>query len=120
MAPTAYRWTYPSEGRRVFVACESNAKLVVLDLATRRVTDVMKVGDGPDVLALDPALHRLYVASESGNLAVFEAGPRVRKPGSGNAGPNAHSVSVDPGTHVVYLPLTDVSGHPVLRELVPA
>src|SRR2546429_2496374 len=25
------------------------------------------VGDGPDVLALDPGLHRLYVASESGD-----------------------------------------------------
>lgn len=108
----------PERGR-VFVACEGNAKLVVLDLATRRVTDVMNVGDGPDVLALDPVLHRLYVASESGTLAVFDAGPQVRKLGSGNAGPNAHSVAADPATHVVYLPLTDVGGHPVLRELVP-
>ena len=108
----------PERGR-VFVACEGNAKLAVLDLAARRVTDVMSVGDGPDVLALDPALHRLYVAPESGTLAVFDAGPQVRKLGSGNAGPNAHSVAADPGTHVVYLPLTDVGGHPVLRELVP-
>lgn len=107
------------ERARVFVACEGNAKLVVLDLATRRVSDVMNVGDGPDVLALDPVLHRLYVASESGTLAVFDAGPQVRKLGSGNAGPNAHSVAADPGTHVVYLPLADVGGHPVLRELVP-
>ena len=38
----------------------------------------------------------------------------------GDAGPNAHSVSVDPATHVVYMPLTDVGGRPVLRELVPA
>jgi DNA-binding beta-propeller fold protein YncE len=108
------------ERRRVFVACEDNAKLVVLDLATKKVMGVMDVGHGPDVLALDPGLHRLYVASESGNLAVFDAGPQVRKLGAGNAGPNAHSVSVDPDTHVVYLPLTDVGGHPVLRELVPA
>jgi DNA-binding beta-propeller fold protein YncE len=108
------------ENRRVFVACEGNARLVVLDLVTKRVAGTMDVGDGPDVLALDPGLHRLYVASESGTLAVFDAGPQVRKIGMGNAGPNAHSVSVDPGTHAVYLPLTDVGGHPVLRELVPA
>jgi len=93
---------------------------VVLDLASKRVTGVMDVGGGPDVLALDPGLHRLYVASESGALAVFDTGAQVRKVGMGNAGPNAHSVAVDPDTHHVYLPLTDVGGHPVLRELVPA
>jgi YVTN family beta-propeller protein len=108
-----------SDRHRVFVGCEGNARLVVLDLVTRRVTDTMAVGDGPDVLALDPPLHRLYVASESGNLAVFDVGTQVRKLAAGNAGPDAHSVSADPGTHVVYLPLTDVGGHPVLRELVP-
>jgi len=92
----------------------------MLDLASKRVTGVMDVGGGPDVLALDPGLHRLFVASESGALAVFDTGAQVRKVGMGNAGPNAHSVAVDPDTHHVYLPLTDVGGHPVLRELVPA
>ena len=108
-----------AERHRVFVACEGNARLVALDLATRKVTAVMDVGDGPDVLALDPGLHRLYVASESGTLAVFDVGNQVRKLGAGNAGPNAHSVSADPDTHLVYLPLADVGGHPVLRELAP-
>ena len=103
----------------MFVACEGNARMVVLDLVTRKVTGAMGVGDGPDVLALDPGLHRLYVASESGTLAVFDAGTQVRKLGAGHAGPNAHSVSADPATHFVYLPLTDVGGHPVLRELAP-
>lgn len=104
---------------RVFVACEGNARMVALDLATRRVTTAVDVGQGPDVLALDPGLRRLYVASESGSLAVFDTGDQVRRLGAGNAGPNAHSVSVDPETHVAYLPLTDVGGHPVLRELAP-
>jgi DNA-binding beta-propeller fold protein YncE len=108
-----------AERHRVFVACEGNARMVALDLATRRVTAAMAVGDGPDVLALDPGLHRLYVASESGTLAVFDVAAQVRKLGAGNAGPNAHSVSADPDTHLVYLPLTDVGGRPVLRELAP-
>jgi DNA-binding beta-propeller fold protein YncE len=108
-----------AERHRVFVACEGNARLAVLDLTTRKVTGVMAVGSGPDVLALDPGLHRLYVASESGTLAVFDVGSRVRALGTGYAGPNAHSVSADPDTHLVYLPLTDVGGHPVLRELAP-
>lgn len=112
----------PGRGR-VFVACEGNNRVVVLDLATRRVRYVFDagtgVGAGPDVLAFDPGLHRVYVASESGTLGAFDAGPRVHDLTHGYAGPDAHSVSVDPDTHAVYLPLTDVGGHPVLRELVP-
>jgi len=65
-------------------------------------------------LALDPGLHRLYVASESGTLVVFDVAGPVRKLAEGNAGPNAHSVAVDPDTHLVYLPLNDLAGHPVL------
>ena len=71
-------------------------------------------------MALDPGLHRLYVASESGEVAVFDVSGALGSLARGNAGPNAHSVAVDPETHVVYLPLTDVGGHPVLRELAPA
>ena len=72
------------------------------------------------MLALDPGLHRLYVASESGTVTVLDVTGAVRRLAEGVAGPNAHSVAVDPDTHVVYLPLTDVGGHPVLRELEPA
>jgi YVTN family beta-propeller protein len=105
--------------RRAFIACEGNSRMVVLDLGSRAVTTVLGVGDGPDVLALDPGLDRLYVASESGTLTVLDVSGTVRRVAQGYAGPNAHSVAVDPQTHVVYLPLTDVGGHPVLRELAP-
>ena len=109
------------EQHRLFVACDKNAVLVTLDLATGVSGVPIKVGDGPDVLALDPELRRLYVASESGRLTVFDVsrGEPVRL-AEGNAGPNAHTVAVDPGTHHVFLALTDVGGHPVLREMAPA
>ena len=29
--------------------------------------------------------------------------------------PHAHTVCVDPDTHLVYFPLQNVNGHPVLR-----
>ena len=32
---------------------------------------------------------------------------------------HAHTVSVDPRTHRVYLPLENVDGRPVLRILIP-
>jgi DNA-binding beta-propeller fold protein YncE len=106
--------------RLAFVACEKNARLVVVDLRTHRATQTLTVGDGPDVLALDPSLHRLYVAAESGVVAVFaEQGRRLVKLGQALLAPSAHSVAVDPSTHLVYFPLENVNGRPVLRIMAP-
>jgi len=102
------------------VACQGNGRLLTLDLDAGQVVGALGVGPEPDVLALDPGLRRLYVASESGILTVVDVSPPAPRPQvSGYAGPNAHSVAVDPDTHVVYLPLTSVGGRPVLRELSP-
>ena len=105
---------------RVFIACQGNARLVTLDLGTGQVAGAVNVAASPDVLALDPELHRLYVASETGVLTVVDVASAVPRPLThGYAGPDAHSVAVDPDTHVVYLPLPGVGGPPVLRELRP-
>lgn len=107
------------DAQRVFVACEGNAKLVALDMQSMQVVFTGDVGKTPDVLALDPGQQRLYVAAESGPLTVFDyAGGNVRQLLQADAGPSAHSVAVDPDTHHIYLPLQNVNGHPVLREMV--
>jgi DNA-binding beta-propeller fold protein YncE len=106
--------------RLAFVACENNARLVVVDLKTHRATQTLTVGDAPDVLALDSSLHRLYVAAESGVVAVFdEQGRGLAKRGLSLLAPTAHSVAVDPSTHLVYFPLENVDGRPVLRIMAP-
>ncbi len=33
--------------------------------------------------------------------------------------PHAHTVSVDPKSHLVYFPLENVNGHPLLRIMTP-
>jgi len=106
-------------GQRAFVTCEDNAKLLVVDLTTSKVTGTHDVGGGPDVLAFDPELHRLYVASEAGVVSVFEVqGTELRSVGEYHA-PHAHTVAVDPATHLVYLPLEAVDGKPILRIMAP-
>ncbi|MGH6958327.1 MAG: hypothetical protein ACREEW_16805 [Caulobacteraceae bacterium] len=106
--------------RIAFVACEDNARLIALSLATRAPIGEASVGRGPDVLAYDPGLRRLYVASESGVVSVFQAdGGKLTKLGQGFVADNAHTVAVDPATHLVYLPLRDVNGHAVLRVMAP-
>lgn len=103
--------------RLAFVACEGNARLLVVDLRRARATATFDVGDTPDVLDFDPGLRRLYVAAESGVVAVFaERGRTLEKLGQAALAPAAHSVAVDPETHLVYFPL---EGGPVLRVMRP-
>jgi len=102
--------------RRAFIACEDNDKLLVLDLRSREVIGSFAVGAGPDVLALDASLDRVYVASESGILTIVASrNGRLVKAFEGFVGPNAHAVAIDPGTHTAYLPLRNSGGRPVLR-----
>jgi DNA-binding beta-propeller fold protein YncE len=101
--------------RLLFVANEENATLLVVDLRTMRITGRHPVGRDPDVLAFDPGWRRLYVAAESGSITAFEerAGGLVRV--GALELPDAHSVAVSPTTHLLYVPLADVGGRPVLR-----
>lgn len=103
--------------RRIYVTGEGNARLGVLDLGTLRVVGIYPVGSDPDVLAMDPAWHRLYVAAESGVLSAFDVRGDSLTPLPLYRAPHAHTVAVDPATHLVYVPLENVDGRPVLRIL---
>jgi YVTN family beta-propeller protein len=106
--------------RLAFVAGEENQKLAVVDLTNMKVLATYPVGEDPDVLAFDPGLKLLYVSAESGYVTVFrEQGKRLVSEGESFM-PHAHTVCVDPDTHLVYFPLQDIGGHPVLRIMEPA
>ncbi|MEP6621484.1 MAG: YncE family protein [bacterium] len=107
------------EGRLAFITCEGNATLFVVDLRTMKMVQTLKVADGPDVLAWDAAWRRLYVAAESGVLTAYWLDDRTLRPVGEVRTPHAHTVSVDPRTHYVYLPLENVNEHPLLRIFMP-
>ena len=103
-----------------FVAGEENYMLAMVDLNSMKVLGTYRVGDDPDVLAYDPGLRRLYVSAESGQFTVFQRnGASLKLLGSFDM-PHAHTVAVDPKTHLVYLPLENVDGRPLLRIMQPA
>jgi DNA-binding beta-propeller fold protein YncE len=103
--------------RLAYVAGEGNAQLAVVDLKSSRVVRSYAVPDDPDVLALDPGNRRLFVAAESGAIAAFDIRGDSLVPLPTYRAPHAHSVAVDPTTHLLYVPLEDVGGRPVLRIL---
>ncbi|HWL88095.1 MAG TPA: hypothetical protein VNO21_19970, partial [Polyangiaceae bacterium] len=94
------------DGKSALIACESNSKVVRVDLGGTHALDIAASGADPDVLAIDPGLGWLYVSAESGDLEVFDLG----KPGlvtidSEHPGDASHSVAVDPASHRVFFPL---------------
>ena len=94
------------------------------DARTMKVTGYATVGESPDVLAFDPSLRRLYVAAESGEVTVFaETKHGLRKLGQAFLARSAHTVAVDPRTHLVYFPLeggTTGTGSPQLLVMRPS
>lgn len=111
-----------SAHRLAFVSCGGSApKLVLFDLAAKKQVGLYPIGTSPDVLAFDQGLGLLYVSSESGVVSVFdEEGGVLKKVGEAFLAPNAHSVAVDQKTHLVYFPLENLNGRPVLRIMRPA
>jgi DNA-binding beta-propeller fold protein YncE len=103
-----------------FVAGEGNHTLAVVDLTSGSVLATHHVGDDPDVLAWDPGLKRLYVSAESGDVTVFQQKGRTLEQLAAFHMPHAHSVAIDPSTHLVYFPLENLEGKPVLRIMAPA
>jgi DNA-binding beta-propeller fold protein YncE len=105
--------------RLAFIAGEENHSLAVFDLKDAKPIAVHQVGEDPDVLAFDAGLKLLYVSAESGTVTVLrETGRDLQMVGQCSM-PHAHSVSVDQGTHLVYFPLENVAGKPLLRIMRP-
>jgi YVTN family beta-propeller protein len=108
------------ESRMAFIACEGNDRLLALDLKSKQIVANFWVGREPDVLGYDANLSQVYVASESGVLSIFKvAATAVTKIGEGFVGENAHSLSVDPASHEIYLPLKNANHHSAMRVMKP-
>lgn len=107
-------------GRKAYISCQGDNKLLVFDLNRHVVEEVFDVGKNPDVLAFDAEKHLLYVACESGVVSIFQCvNGKAKKLADQSVGPNSHSVSVDSMTHNVYFPLKNVNGAPLLRIMRP-
>lgn len=108
-----------TKARIAFIAGEENHSLAMLDLTSMKVFATYQVGEDPDVLAYDQGLKRLYVSAESGTVSVFQSnGTSLALLGAFDM-PHAHTIAVDPNTHLVYLPLENVDGRPLLRIMKP-
>ena len=110
-----------SEERRLFAVCSRNATLVVFDLDSHQVITSLKIGGGPDSVAFDTTLHRIYSAGKAGRLTVIQ-----------QDGPNAyhvldeirthygaHTLALDPVSHRVFVAYASLFAHPRISVFSP-
>jgi len=107
------------EARLAFVAGADNHTLALVDLTSMKTLGTYPVGDDPDVLSFDPGLKQLYVSAESGQVWVYRENGRALAAVGNFSMPHAHTVCADPKTHLVYFPLENIDGHPLLRIMEP-
>jgi len=98
-----------------FVAGQGNNVVALVDLNSMKVLASHPLGPSPDVLAFDAELGQLHVSSESGNVSVFHLQGRELVLRGEVSMSHAHTVAVDPKTHLVYFPLERIDGCPLLR-----
>ncbi|MDP8983752.1 MAG: YncE family protein [Pseudomonadota bacterium] len=94
-----------AERRRLFIACGRNAKLVVFDLGNQRIVASVAIGGGPDSVAYDPSLQRIYAAGSSGQLSVIhqDDADTYRLLENVPTHPGAHTLALDLVSHMVYV-----------------
>jgi DNA-binding beta-propeller fold protein YncE len=110
------RWTLDSceiptglaldvQRRRLFIACGRNAKLVIFDMVNHRIIASLAIGGGPDSVAYDASLQRIYSAGSSGRLSVIQQdnADAYRVIENIPTHPGAHTLAVDPTSHKVYV-----------------
>jgi DNA-binding beta-propeller fold protein YncE len=91
--------------RRLFAVCSKNALMVVMDLASHRIVASLPIGGGPDSVAYDPGLKRVYATGKSGILSVIQQdGPNTYHTlDTVKLHYGAHTLAIDPATHRLYV-----------------
>jgi YVTN family beta-propeller protein len=107
--------------RRVFIGCNANAVLAIFDLNEHRVVATVPIGKGPDSVAFDPELHRIYTTGKSGVLVVIQQDEpnKYEVLDTVHLHYGAHTLTVDPTTHALYVAYAGLVVNPRIAVFIP-
>ena len=93
------------QSRQLLIGCSGNSSLAVFDIEKHQVVTSVPVGGGPDSVAYDAQLHRIYVTGRSGVLCVVERGSKgaLTTLDTIPLHYGAHTLAVDPESHRLYV-----------------
>jgi len=107
--------------RRLFIGCNANSVLAVFDLNEDRVVATVPIGKGPDSVAFDPELHRIYTTGKSGVLAVIQQDEpnKYKVLDTIHLHYGAHTLTFDPATHALYVAYAGLVVNPRVAVFIP-
>jgi DNA-binding beta-propeller fold protein YncE len=107
--------------RRLFVECMGNGLLMILDIDTKRVVRQLPISARPDSVVYDEGLHRLYTTGMTGGLVVVqqETSDTYRVIDSIKLHLGAHTLTVDPVTHLLYVGYASLIARPRIAVFSP-
>jgi len=107
--------------RRLFAVCSGNAKLVVFDLERHRVITSLGIGGGPDSVAFDRDIHRIYAIGKAGDMTVIQQDDpdNYRVLDEIHTHYGAHTLTVDPVSHKVFVAYASLLAHPRIAVFSP-
>jgi DNA-binding beta-propeller fold protein YncE len=108
--------------RKLFIACGLSSKLAIFDLNLHRVIATVPIGFGPDSVAYDAELRRIYVTGLAGRLSVVsqDAADAYHVADSINLHFNAHTLAIDPATHRLIVGYASLAIPPRLAVFTPS
>ena len=112
---------YDRQHNRLIAAC-ANEVVKVVDLSTRKVTQTLPIGTGPDAVLVDMARSRALIpCGGSGTLEVLDlGGASVRKLATVTSEPGARTGAIDPVAGVLYLPTARFGPPPADGKRAPS
>jgi YVTN family beta-propeller protein len=107
--------------RRLFIACAGNAVLKIFDLNAHCVSGSVPVGGGPDSVAFDAELHRIYTAGKAGVLTVIRqvTSDIYEVLDSIKLHYGAHTLAFDPATHNLFVAYASLLVRPRVAVFAP-
>ena len=107
--------------RRLYIGCSGNSRLAVFDLEKHWVVTSIPVGGGPDSVAYDAGLHRIYVTGRKGVLCVVEQDSKgaFATLDTIRLHYGAHTLAVDPASHRMYVGYASLVAAPRIAVFSP-
>ncbi len=110
-----------ARARQLFIGCSGNSKLAVFDMENHRVVTTVPVGGGPDSVAYDAGLHRIYVTGRAGDLCVIDRDSKGALTTLDKIPLHygAHTLAVDPVSHRLYVAYASLVIAPRIAVFAP-
>ena len=116
--------TIDAEQNTAFIACTEvdpashlMQNLVRVNVRSMKVIPdpLLTLASKPDIVVLDHPLHSILVGCGAGVSVFDESAGHLRKLGDYILGKNTHTLAIDEKTQLIYIPLPDVGGRPIIR-----